>query len=79
MKKICLKVVKGNEAFYYFYKDGELIGRVITHVDDFTMAGTDEFIRETLEIVNKELTISKIEEDNFRYTGIDVSTFNDVI
>ena len=74
MKKIGLKVMKGDEAFYYLHEDGKLIGAVITHVDDFTMAGTDEFIKKTLEIVGKELTISKIEEDMFRYTGIDVAT-----
>jgi len=79
MRKIGLKVMKGDEAFYYLHKDGELIGAVITHVDDFTMAGTDEFIAETLEIVGKELTISKIEEDGFRYTGIDVVTLEDGI
>ena len=72
MKKIGLKVMKGDEFFYHLHKDGELIGAVITHVDNFTMAGTDEFIKETLKIIGKELTISKIEEDDFRYTGIDV-------
>ena len=56
------------------WPQGELVGAVITNVDDFTMAGTDEFIQETLKIIGKELTISKLEEDNFRYTGIDVST-----
>ena len=43
------------------------------------MAGTDEFITETLKMIVKEHTISKIEEDNFRYTGIDVSTVDDGI
>ena len=76
MKKIGLKVMKGDEAFYHLHKDGELVGAVITHVDNFTMAGTDEFIKETLNIIGKELTISKIEEDDFRYTGIDASTID---
>ena len=55
MKKIGLKVMKGDEAFYYLHKDGELVGAVITHVDNFTMAGTEEFIKETLKIIGKEL------------------------
>ena len=38
--------MEGDEAFYYLHRDGDLIGGVITHVDDFTlritrvMAGT---------------------------------------
>ena len=52
---------------------------VITHVDDFTIAGTETFIKEVLETISRELTISEIERDNFRYTGMDVSTVQDSI
>ena len=55
------------------------MGAVITHVDDFTLAGTENFINEVLETVGRELTVSKIERDKFRYTGIDVSAVNDGI
>ena len=79
LKKIGLKVMEGDEAFYYLHQDGELMGAVITHVDDFTLAGTEDFIREVLETISRELTVSKIEKDNFRYTGIDVSTTDDGI
>ena len=71
--------MEGDEAFYYLHQDGELMGAVITHVDDFTLAGTEDFIREVLETISRELTVSKIEKDNFRYTGIDVSTTDDGI
>ena len=40
-------------------------GMVITHVDDFTLTGTVSFIKEVLEMVEKELTVSKVEKDNF--------------
>ena len=52
LKEICLKVMEGDEAFYYLHRDGELMGAVITHVDDFTLAGTEDFIKEVLEIVS---------------------------
>ena len=71
--------MEGDEAFYYLHRNGEFIGTVITHVDDFTLAGTENFIKELLETVSKELTVSKIERDNFRYTGIDVKTVEDEI
>ena len=74
LKTIGLKVMEGDEAFYYLHRNGELIGTIITHVDDFTLAGTEDFIKEVLETVSKELTVSKIERDNFRYTGIDAKT-----
>ena len=55
------------------------MGAVIMHVDNFTLAGTKTFIKEVLETISRELTVSKIERDNFRYTGIDVSTMDNGI
>ena len=34
---------------------------------------------EVLSVVGKELTISKVEEDSFRYTGLDVNVISDGI
>ena len=79
LKTIGLKVMEGDEAFYYLHRDGDLIGTVITHVDDFTLAGTEAFINEVIETVSRELTVSKIEKDSFRYTDIDVKTTEDGI
>ena len=77
LKKMGLKVLEGDEAFYYLHKDGKLIGAVITHVDDFTLAGTEDFVNDVIKTVAEELTVSKIERENFRYTGIDVKTVED--
>ena len=63
----------GDEAFYYLHKDGKLMGAVITHIDDFTLAGTNEFVEQVLKVINKELTVSKIERDECIYTSIDVN------
>ena len=71
--------MEGHKAFYYLYRNGELMGAIITHVDDFTLAGTKDFIKEVLETISRELTVSKIEKDKFRYTGIDVSVVEDGI
>ena len=79
LKRVGLKVLEGDEAFYYLHRDGELIGGVITHVDDFTLAGTEDFINEVINAVSEGHTVSKIEMDNFRYTGIDVKTVDDGI
>ena len=68
LREIGLKVIEGDEAFYSVYQDGELLGAVITHVDDLILAGTELFIKEVLETISRELTVSKIGKDNFRYT-----------
>ena len=79
LMEIGFKVMEGDEAFYYLHQNGELMGAVIMHVDDFTIAGTEDFIKEVLETISRELTTSKIEKCNFRYTGMDVSTVEDNI
>ena len=44
LMKIGLKVMEGGKAFYYLHKDRRLKGAVITHMEDFNLAGTDNFI-----------------------------------
>ena len=71
--------MKGDKSFYYLHENCRLISAVITHEDDFTLAGTDEFVKEVIDTVSEELTVSKIEKENLRYTGIDVKTIEDGI
>ena len=59
--------------------DGDFHGAVLTHVDDFEVTGTNDFVEEIIEVVEKELTVSKVEEDKFRYTGLDVKVISDGI
>ena len=53
-----LKVMDGNEAFYYLHKEGELKCAVQTHVDDFSLAGTADFLEKIIQRVSQILTIS---------------------
>ena len=39
------------------HRHRELIGAVITHIEDFTLAGTQEFIDEVLKAIEEELTV----------------------
>ena len=48
-----LKVLERDEAFYYLHRDGRLIGAIITYVDDFTLAGTEDFVNEVINTVSK--------------------------
>ena len=56
------------EVFYFLNIDGQLQGAVITHVDDFNLAGIDEFVEKVINHVEQELTVSKIEKDIFPFT-----------
>ena len=47
-------------------------GAVLTHVDDFTFVGDGTFLKETIEEIKTCMNVSKVEENNFRYTGLDV-------
>ena len=61
-----MKTVNGDEAFYYKYKDGKLEGMILSHVDDFNMAGTEEFIEKIRSMLKAKLLVSKVEKNKFR-------------
>ena len=74
LTKLGLKTIPGDEAFYYENKNGKLLGAVLSHVDDFIVAGKDEFVDRIVKGVSSEFTVSKTEKDEFRFTGLDVKT-----
>merc|ERR1712112_399306 len=79
LQKMGLKTLPGDDAVYYEHKNGELIGLILSHVDDFTIAGIPEFVERIVAGIKGKFTVSKVEEDNFRFTGLDVKTKNDQI
>ena len=79
LNKLDLKTIEGDEAFYYQNLDGNFQGAVLTHVDDFEVTGTTEFVEEIISVVEKELIVSKVEKDTFLYTGLDVKIVSDGI
>ena len=72
LNKLGFKTGDGDEAFYYLNIEGRLHSGVITHVDDFNLAGTPDFIKDVISVVEKEVTVSKVKENIFRFTGLDV-------
>ena len=51
----------------------------MTHVDDFSLTGTDEFVAKVISKVEKQLTVSKVEMDKFWFIGLNVCTVGDGI
>merc|ERR1712115_289252 len=74
-----LNTLPGEDTVYYQHVNGNLIGMLLSHVDDFTITGTNEFVNRIVEGLKKIFTISKIEENNFRFTGLDVKTTDEGI
>ena len=74
-----MKTLPGDEAFYYKNVGGNLEGMIITHVDDFQIAGGDDFNEKVLNKLKDTLTVSKVERDHYRFTGIDVKKSGDSI
>ena len=52
---------------------------MLTHVDDFNLAGDDDLVEKVLEQIERELTVSKVKRDRFGFTGLDVAAVEDVI
>ena len=65
-------MLPGDDAFYYENRNGKLMGLNLSHVDDFTIAGDIEFVQRIVKGKQEKFTVSKIEEDKFRFTGLDV-------
>ena len=44
---------------------------MITLVDDFNLAGTPDFVKDVISMVEEQLTFSKVKEDVFWFIGLD--------
>jgi len=73
MTKLGGKVSKMEPALFIWHdENGDLSGVLTSHVDDFLWAGTEEFEKEVIAGVRKELVIGKEDEDTFRYVGVNI-------
>ena len=69
-----------DKAFYFRQdKNGNLDGMVSSHVDDLILAGNDKFLEEIIWKIAEKQEISKLENNEYRFTGMDVKKDGDVI
>ena len=65
-----LSTLDGEKAFYYKHDNrGRLVGIIYSCMDDFNLAWTKDFIENVTMNIEKTLDISKIEDNEFRFTG----------
>ena len=67
-----LKKLPGDEAFYYKKEKGRLRGAVLSHVDDLSLAGDEDFVDRIVKGISEMFTVSKVETNSFRFTGLDI-------
>ena len=58
LTELALKILPCDEAIYYLHEYGTLKGAVLIHVDNFSVAGDDEFLKNIVK-----LTVLKVEYD----------------
>merc|ERR1712101_34810 len=79
LRNFNLNTLPGDDAVYFQHINGNLIGMILSNVDEFTITGTNEFVNRIVEGLKKIFTRYKIEENNFRFTGLDVKTTDEGI
>ena len=80
LRKLGCKKVTGEEALYTFHdENGKLAGMVGIHVDDFNAAGNEYFHEKITDELQKIYVFGKIEEKEFRFTGVDIKECEDGI
>merc|ERR1711867_5586 len=66
LQELRLKTLPGDDAFYYKHKNGKLMGLILSHVDDFTIAGDTDFVKRIVTGIKERFTVSKVEEGQKR-------------
>ena len=69
-EKLDLKQSKLDPSlFYEINSNGELIGMLGTHVDDFIKAGTTKWLEKINRKLGEFFQMGRVEEGDFKYTG----------
>ena len=66
------KTLVGDESLIYFHNHDKIQGIVSLHVDDFQGAGTEWFFANVMDKLANKFKISRREEKQFKYTGVNV-------
>ena len=75
-----IKRFPGDEGFYYCHGEKVVLeGMISSYVDDFILAGKDEFVEDITEKLKEKLDISKKEDGVFRLTRIDLKMIGEKV
>ena len=68
-----------DKAVFRYYHEGELLGAIVLHVDDFMFAGTKLFHENVTEKVITKFKVGLRKTDVFKYVGLNIRRESDVI
>ena len=66
-------------VFFWKNSNGDLRGYCATHVDDFILSGTAEFLEMFINGIKKRFTVSSEMDTFFKYVGIEIMQLEDYI
>ena len=79
LKDLDFKKSAHDKGLFYLFLDGELIGMVALHVDDFLHSGTEYFTKTIMPQLLSVFKIGKLECKQFMYTGFYINQSEDGI
>ena len=74
-----IRVINSDKAYNFLHEDAHLKESVLTYLDNFNLASTEEFVEKVISVVEQELMVSKVKEDIFIFTGLDVKVVSEGI
>ena len=66
------KVSSVDPSVFFYFHDEQLVGILVSHVDDFLHAGSDVFEKNVMGPLRERFIAGKVEKTNFRYVGFSV-------
>ena len=67
-----MQMLSGDDALFFYQKDGKLLGLCILHVDDFLIGGTATFLQSIQKKLLGRFKFGKIENEKFKFTGLNI-------
>ena len=61
-----------DNAMFLWHSDGDLIGMLVSHVDDFAFCGTKEWHKNIISQLKLDFKISATAQGAFKYVGLNV-------
>ena len=63
----------GDPSFFYMKISGKLAGVIVSHIDDFLHAGTDDFEEQAITPLVQSFSAGRAEEKEFSYVGFQIT------
>lgn len=79
LKLGCAQCTLEPSLYYKFAPNGELMGVMVCHIDDFLHAGTLQFDEQVMDPLRRRFIAGRIVDTDFPYIGFQISQSNDGI